>query len=59
MLNATELAVAVLFVVALLLLSILDIAFTNTSRIALRRILDTTVANVEGFLTGTPVNLVG
>jgi putative hemolysin len=39
-LSATELAVAGLFVVALFLLSVLDVAFTNSSKISFRRILD-------------------
>jgi putative hemolysin len=39
-LSATELGVAILFVLALLVLSIVDIAFINTSRLSFRRILD-------------------
>lgn len=40
MLNATELGVAAVFVLALLLLSILEVAFSNTSKISFRRVLD-------------------
>jgi putative hemolysin len=39
-LNATELAVAALFVLALLLVSTLEVAFSSASRISFRRILD-------------------
>ncbi len=40
MLTVTELGVAAVFILALLLLSVLDVAYTNTSRISFRRILD-------------------
>lgn len=50
MLNATELAVAALFVLALLLLSILDVAFTNTTRISFRRVLDNPAIKVSAAL---------
>lgn len=40
MLNATELGIALLFVTALLLTSILDAAFGSISKISLRRLLD-------------------
>ncbi len=50
MLTATELGVAAVFVLALLLLSILDIAFGNTSRISFRRILDNPAIKVSAAL---------
>jgi len=49
-LNATELGVAALFVLALLLLSVLDVAFSNTSRISFRRILDNPTIKVSAAL---------
>jgi putative hemolysin len=49
-LSATELGVALLFVLALLVLSILDIAFTNTSRLSFRRILDNPTIKVSPAL---------
>jgi CBS domain containing-hemolysin-like protein len=49
-LNATELGVAALFVLALLLLSILDVAFSNTSKISFRRILDNPAIKISPAL---------
>jgi CBS domain containing-hemolysin-like protein len=49
-LSATELGVAVLFILALLLFSILDVAFSNTSRISFRRILDNPSIKVSAAL---------
>jgi putative hemolysin len=49
-LSATELGVAVLFVLVLLLLSILDVAFSNTNRISFRRILDNPAIKVSAAL---------
>ena len=40
MLSATELGIALLFIVALLLMSILDAAFSSISKLSLRRLLD-------------------
>ena len=41
MLTGTELLISVVFVIVLLLLSIIDAAFTNVNKIAVRRLLDT------------------
>ena len=38
MLNATELAIAVVFVIALLVTSTLDVAFASISKISIRRL---------------------
>ena len=40
MLNATELGIATLFVLALLVMSILEIAFSSINKIAFRRFLE-------------------
>ena len=40
MLSGTELLIGALFIVALLAMSIIDVAFTNVSKVAVRRLLD-------------------
>ena len=40
MLNGTEFLIAVLFTLALLVTSIIDVAFANVSKVAVRRLLD-------------------
>ena len=40
MLNATELGIAVLFVLSLFVISVLDIAFSSINRISFRRFLE-------------------
>ena len=40
MLSGTELLIAVLFILAVVVMSIIDVAFTNVNKVAVRRLLD-------------------
>jgi len=50
MLSGTELLIGALFIVALLAMSIIDVAFTNVSKVAVRRLLDRPKAKAAASL---------
>src|SRR5215468_2823192 len=50
MLTGTELLIGALFVVALLAMSVIDVAFTNVSKVAVRRLLDRPKAKAAASL---------
>jgi len=50
MLSGTELLIGALFIVALLAMSIIDVAFTNLSKVAVRRLLDRPKAKAAASL---------